>query len=407
MGTSLIMLSRRYKKMIGRCTLLFLAGTALQFLVGRLDPSFLTYPWGLVLALNYLYLLIFLYTQTNKWEWVKGLYGREACVVSLASVLMMTLLFGLIRQDASSDGLLGKLGFTQMLSSWSFNFLLFHFMSVIGLKSIDDLWHWKRSRISTLLFHAALFVILVAGLFGSGDKVRVKVSVDIGKSVQMGVSPSGERVSLPFALWLKEFTMDEYPPRLYVASDERFSKHFVVVEEKGSSGTVDSWQIVCLDYIEMAGRMHQDSTYVPMKHVGSTSAAYVKATHLQTRESVEGWVSCGSHIFTGDVVSLPDGKFVVMPPREPKKYLSNVVVEFAGEKQNHQIAVNAPATIGSWKIYQSGYDRSRGKWSTTSVLECVKDAWYVPVQIALWLILGGGVWLVFFSWKERRKEGKK
>lgn len=392
--------------MIGRCILLFVAGTALQFLVGRLDPSFLAYPWGLVLALNYLYLLIFLYTQADKWKWVRRLYDREACIVSLVSVLMMTLLFGLIRQDASSDGLLGRLGFTHMVSSWCFNLLLFHFMSVIGLKSIDDLHHWRKHRISTVLFHAAFFVILVAGVFGSGDKVRVKVSADIRKPVQMGVASSGEHVSLPFTLLLKEFTMDEYPPRLYVASDERLSEHFVVVEEKGDSGSIASWQIVCLDYIEMAGRMHQDSAYVPMKHVGATSAVYVKATHLQTRESVEGWVSCGSHIFTGDALSLPDGNFVVMPPREPKKYLSNVVVEMAGEKYLHEIAVNAPATVGSWKIYQSGYDRSRGKWSTASVLECVKDAWYVPVQIALWLVLGTGVWLVLFSWKER-KEGKK
>ena len=44
--------------MIGRCAVLFAAGTALQFLMGGLNPSFLSYPWGIVLAVNYLYVLI-------------------------------------------------------------------------------------------------------------------------------------------------------------------------------------------------------------------------------------------------------------------------------------------------------------------------------------------------------------
>ena len=47
------MLSQPYKILIGRCAVLFSAGTALQFLVGALNPSFLAYPWGIVLADNY------------------------------------------------------------------------------------------------------------------------------------------------------------------------------------------------------------------------------------------------------------------------------------------------------------------------------------------------------------------
>ena len=78
------------------------------------------------------------------------------------------------------------------------------------------------------------------------------------------------------------------------------------------------------------------------------------------------------------------------------------------EKEQVEIAVNHPADIGFWKIYQSGYDSSRGRWSTTSVLECVKDAWYVPIQIALWLILAAGAWMIGYGWKasKKRKEDK-
>jgi hypothetical protein len=158
-----------------------------------------------------------------------------------------------------------------------------------------------------------------------------------------------------------------------------------------------------LEYLDMAGRLHPDSAYIPMQHVGATTAVLVKATHSETHQEVIGWISCGSHIFDGSALSLPDGSSLVMPRREVKKYLSSVELESKEGKKHLEIAVNHPATIGSWNIYQSGYDSDRGRWSTLSVLECVKDAWYMPVYVALWLILAAGVWMLFHGWNMRRK----
>ena len=397
------MLSQPYKNLIGRCAVLFSAGTALQFLVGPVNPSFLAYPWGIVLAVNYLYVLILLYCQADKWKWVKKWYDRPACIVSLVSLLILTLFFGLIRQDASTDGLGGMLGFTDMTSSWIFNIFLIHFMTVMGFKSIDDVWHWKKRNPSVIAFHVAVFVVLVCGVFGSGDKIRMKVAASIGNPVHVGMAHDGRQVELPFVLRLQDFTLDEYPPRIHRVADNLLSKEFVVIEEAGSNGPLDAWQVECLDYLDMAGRLHPDSAYVSMQHVGATTAVYVKALHHETRQTVEGWISCGSHIFDGSALSLPDGSSLVMPRREVKKYLSSVELETKEGKKHLEIAVNHPATIGSWKIYQSGYDSDRGRWSTLSVLECVKDAWYMPVYVALWLILAAGVWMLFHGWNVRRK----
>ena len=397
------MLSQSYKNLIGRCAVLFSAGTALQFLVGALNPSFLAYPWGIVLAVNYLYVLILLYCQADKWKWVKGLYDRPACIVSLASLLVLSVLFGLIRQDASTDGLWGLLGFRQMTSSWTFNFFLIHFMTVMGLKSIDDVWHWKKLNLSVIVFHVAAFVVLASGIFGSGDKVRVKIATTVGKPVQTGVSNGNQQVELPFVLRLTDFTLEEYPPRIHRVTENLLSKEFVVVEGENNEGVLGSWQVEYLEYLDMAGRLHPDSAYIPMQHVGATTAVLVKATHSETHQEVRGWISCGSHIFDGSALSLPDGSSLVMPRREVKKYLSSVELETKEGKKHLEIAVNHPATIGSWKIYQSGYDSDRGRWSTLSVLECVKDAWYMPVYVALWLILAAGVWMLFHGWNMRRK----
>ena len=305
--------------MIGRCALLFLAGTALQLCIGNVDISFLTYPWGLVGAVNYLYILIILYAYQEKLTFVRRMYDRASYITSLASMLILTLLFGLIPQDASIGGLIDLLGFNQMSSSWIFVLFLFLFMTIVGLKAIEDVHHWKKHSLPAVLMHVSFFVILVASVFGSGEKIRLRITAIEGHPVSTGVTDKGKRVELPFTILLKDFSLEEYPP----------------------------------------------------------------VVHL-----------------------LPDGSEVVMPRREVKKYLSEVEIWKGEEKHAFDIAVNQPASMGSWKIYQSGYDTSRGKFSQISILECVKDGGYIAVHIAMWTILLSSV-LMFIMRTKNKKEDKE
>lgn len=307
-----MMLAPRYKSLMKRYACLLGVGMAFQFLIGEIDPSFLVYPWGLVIAINYLYVLIFLFVRSDQWKWVKCEYDRPASIASLSSLLLLTLLFGLIRQDNSTDGLMGWLGFTHMQTSWIFNIFLFQFMTMIGLKALDDICHWKKRRITKMVMHVSLFIILLAAIFGSGDKLRVRVMATEGHPVQIGLTHQGEQVVLPFILTLKDFSVEEYP-----------------TEEKGT--------------------------------------------------------------------------MVI------KQFHSELEVKQGEKMEVVNISVNHPAQIGSWRIYQSGYDTARGKMSTLSILECVRDGWYEVIHLALWLILAGGVWMFLQGWSysKQKKEGKE
>lgn len=390
--------------MMQRCALLLVAGTALHLSLGKVDPSFLAYPWGVIIAVNYLYLLILLRANADKWKWVKGWYDRAAYITSLASMLVLTLLFGLIRQDGSTDGLAGSLGLTQMSFSWIFNLFLLHFTTVMGLKAIDDVWHWRKRKLPNVLIHVSVFVIFTAAIFGSGDKEKVKVTLPLGMPEQMGVTNLGMSARLPFTLTLKEFVLDEYPPHIHLYERETLSPQFVVVDGEGSVGSIGDWQLECVDYLSNAARLSADSGYVDMHHVGATTAVLLKAIHASNGNSIEGWVSCGSHIFAGNALLLPNGSQLVMPQREAKKYLSRVEVSDKKQTRTFDISVNHPATLGPWKIYQSGYDSARGRWSTISVLECVKDGWYTLVHIAMWMILAASALLFVMGWGARKKK---
>ena len=137
-------LSWGYKRAFIRCLLLFVVGIVLQCVVGDFDNGFLRYPWGLILAVNYLYLLILLHFQRSKWRWVNRLSDHYASVSALGSMVIMTIIFGLTRQDASTEGLVGLLGFSRMTSSWPFNLLLLYFTTTVGLAVVDDLHHWRQ-----------------------------------------------------------------------------------------------------------------------------------------------------------------------------------------------------------------------------------------------------------------------
>ena len=312
------MLSRRYKQLIGRYALLLIAGMALQFFLGNVDASFLSYPWSLVVAVNFLYILILVYAKSDAVKGFRRLYDRPAYLTSLVSMLVLTLLFGLIRQDGSPEGIWGMLGFTRMATSWIFVLFLVHFTTVIGLKAVEDVHRWRHRKWTAVVMHVSFFIILAWAIFGSGDKVRVKVTTALDTPIGMGMTENREMYELPFVLTLKEFVLEEYPPQVYVI----------------------------------------------------------------------------------------DGKEMVMPRREVKKFLSRVAVTDKDGTKEVEVLVNHPARIGAWKIYQSGYDSARGKQSTISILECVKDSWYPMIHVAMWMILVGGVMMFVLGFKKKGEDKK-
>ena len=383
-----------YKRAFLRCLLLFVVGVVLQCVVGDFDNGFLRYPWGLILAVNYLYLLILLHFQRDKWRWVNRLSDHYASVSALGSMVLITILFGLTRQDVSTEGLVGLLGFSRMTSSWPFNLLLFYFTTTVGLTVVEDLHHWRQRNLAAMMSHVAVFVVLTCGMFGSADKMRVTVNAHLERPVAEGIDSKGVSQTLPFAITLKEFAMEEYSPKLYLLDthQESSSEDFLLVEDAAAKGEIDGWQLRVERLIDMAGRMPDSDEWREMIHTGAAPAVYLSATNTATGATYSGWVSCGSHIFEPSYLRLGERYAVAMPRRDAKRYLSRVDVEqMSGERKRFDIEVNHPARVGAWRIYQVGYDTARGRWSSISVLECVKDGWYSAIHISLWLMLSAGV----------------
>lgn len=383
-----------YKTAFLSCALLILAGAALQLLFGDLGRSFLRNPWGIVIAINYLYLLILAYAKADSWKWVKKIYDHH----SMAAVLTMMTLMCIV------------LGFTDISHTWPLGLAMTAFTTVLGLRTIDDICNWRHRKILPLISHAAVFVIFAAGIFSSGDKMRVTINAPVGHPVHTGTTSDGTHVRLPFVVTLKSFEMDKYPPKLYIIDprEGNSSESYMTVTDKGETTVLDDWSITVKDYIADAGILQDSTQYRPMNHVGATCAALVEARNLNTGLTAEGWVSCGSHIFPPAVLQLPDGLAVSMPKREPERFLSEIIVINDKEERTYDLEVNKPAKSGPWRIYLMGYDSERGRWSTYATLECIRDGWYPVIQTALWMVLAAGVAMALTAGRggRRRKEGQ-
>ena len=144
-------------------------------------------------------------------------------------------------------------------------------------------------KIGKIVAIVAVLVVLVAGVFGSGDKQRVNVTTQVGHTTHVGLTDDGEQVQLPFALTLKEFTMDEYPPKLYVLDTrtESSSMDFLSVEAEGAAADIEGWHIVAERSIDMAGRLTESGEWQQMEHIGAAPAVYVRARHTLSGEEFE------------------------------------------------------------------------------------------------------------------------
>ena len=398
-----------YKRAFMRCGCLVVVGAVLQMAFGDFDNKFLRYPWGLIFAINYLYLLLLVYVQSAKWKWLQQLYDGYAMVSSLTSMMVLTIIFGFTRQDPATQGLVGALGFSRMTSSWIFNLMLLYFVSSLGVCVMRDVHHWRKVRLAALMSHVVVFVALCAAMFGSADKERVMVDLQLDRMTYMGQTAAGEERELPFGLTLRKFQMDEYPAKLYIldAQTEESSQEFLSAEHVGAEDVVDGWRLRVKQSIDMAARMPESDVFREMHHVGAAPAVMVEAVSEATGERYEGWVSCGSHIFEPAFLWLGERYVVAMPRREAKRYLSRIeIMDGNGELWREDVEVNKPARVGSWRMYQVGYNTQLGRWSTSSVVECVRDGWWSVVQVALWMLLASGV-VMFLTAQGKRLAPKK
>ena len=403
-----------YKESFTVCAGLAAIGLVLQLATGKADLQGLAFPVNCFAGGGYLFLISVLFFGGRRKPLIRWVGGFPAAVSAMVSLVFLLLIMGMTRQYASVaelPGWQGRLGFSQMLSSWPFVLSMLWFMTVLWLVILNRLCSFGLKSIPFLLNHLGLFLALIGGVLGSADMQRLEMTATVGKPEWRGISAGGEVVELSLAVELNRFTIEEYPPKLMLLDNgtgkmlpegKPFS---LLLEEENTSTCLGEWRISTGKILPLAASVATEDTlrFTEFRSVGATTAVYVTARRKDTGEKREGWISCGSFMFPYKALRLDETVSLVMPPREPRRYASEVTVYTrSGNNTEALIEVNKPFRIEGWDIYQLSYDEGKGKWSDISVFELVRDPGLPVVYTGIWMMLAGAVCL--FGIPKKRKE---
>ena len=202
---------------------LLIIGILLQMTVGAINWDLFACPVNVIVLVVYIIALIVMHLLRKRVYLFSWLSHYSAAVSALLWVVGMTVVMGLIRQapsghapNASTD----LLGFSQMIASWPFVLLYFWMVTALGLTILRASFPFKWRRLSFLLNHIGLFVALIAATLGNADMQRLKMTTRMGNAEWRATDDKGQLIELPLAIELKDFTIDEYPPKLMLIDNE-------------------------------------------------------------------------------------------------------------------------------------------------------------------------------------------
>lgn len=396
---------------------LLVIGMLLQMTVGAINWDLFACPVNVIVLVVYIIALIVMHLLRKRVYLFGWLSHYSAAVSALLWVVGMTVIMGLVRQVPSghaSNASTDLLGFSQMISSWPFVLLYFWMVTALGLTILRASFPFKLSRLSFLLNHIGLFVALIAATLGNADMQRLKMTTRMGNAEWRATDDKGQLVELPLAIELKDFTIDEYPPKLMLIDNEtgrtlpEKSPVHILLEEGVSDGNLQDWQLTIEQSIPMAASVATEDTlkFTEFHSMGATYAVYLKVVNQKTQQMKEGWVSCGSFLFPYKAIRLNSLTSLVMPEREPQRFASEVkIYTQEGTITEGTIEVNRPMEVEGWKIYQLSYDETKGRWSDVSIFELVRDPWLPVVYTGIMMMMAGAICL-FVNAQKRKEEDK-
>lgn len=429
----------KYREGIAISVGLLITGALLQVSIGPVEWLVFMWPANIIALVILIVALGLFYALRPKVYLFKFMTQVEAAVPALAAASVLTIIMGLSRQVPEGRPAVDPIGLTRMLSFWPFVLIYLWNIVIVAEVGIQQLMHFQKRFIPSLISHLGLFVFVTCGTLGSADMQRLKMYCEEGKPEWRGIDDHQEVHELPLAIELQKFTIDEYPPKLAIFDSKtgkvlpKDKPQNIIIEQNFTSEELLGWNITVEKYIEdampasmlkmmkgmpaqMMQMMKMDDLgmrinaggFVEYKGKGAATAILIKA---QKGSAVKkGWVSSGSYMFPMSSLKLDDKTEIAMSAREPLRYASdvNVYTQDGNAIQAH-IEVNKPFSIGPWKIYQLDFNKEQGKWSTLSVYELVSDPWLPATYVDIYLLLIGAV-LMFITAgrnKYKKEEDKK
>ncbi|MBP8792648.1 MAG: cytochrome c biogenesis protein ResB [Lutibacter sp.] len=376
---------------------LIVTGFFLEVFVATDTAFTIVYPYNVIGLVIYILVLFVLYKWFTESQLIRWLTKVPASISSIALITFMVMIMGIIPQIPSQNNIINSLGLNHITNNWAFLFILFQFLTCLGLISIKRILQFKWSNFGFILNHVGLFLALIAGVLGSGDLQRLSINVYENKPSFIATDANRNEVELPFAIYLNDFLIEEYNPKLALVDNKTGSiahndgKNLYLVE-KGETYHFHNFEVKIDNFLPNAIRF--GTRYESVNELGSPPAAKITVKNIENDSIQTAWISSGSFRYPYESLKISEEYSIVMTIPEVKKFSSDIdILTIEGERISTILEVNKPFKYEGWKIYQLSYDDKKGKWSDLSVIELVKDPWLPFIYIGIFMMIAGAIYM--------------
>ena len=380
---------------------LVIAGFIIEYFAGSAKIILPEWPINLIVIIGYLIITAVSY-YFIKGIVVKWMVSIPSAIAAVSTMTILVLFMGFIPQN-DGDGFATQIGLTHVTRSWPYLLLSLYLLTVLTFSIFKRLKRpFNLKKIAYLLNHGGLWIVIVSASLGTGDLKRLNLYVEEGESERIAIDASRTQYKVPFEIKLHDFEMETYPPKLALYSNmtgelvkSKADKNPVSVAPDLNT-SVGDWQIKVKEYYPDA--IPEKDKYKPRETTGATPAALVSVTNPEQNISREGWVTSGNAWIESRRLPVSRAFTLVMLSPTAERYASDLTITTPdGEQERITLEVNKPYSFGSWKIYQSGYDSQKGKYSELSILELVYDPWLEVVYTGIFMLIFGSLYLMLYG----------
>jgi len=381
---------------------IFLLGTALELITGGKGAALPHWPANLQFGLAFIVLLIFLHVYYRQTVIVKWLSRVPAAISAIALFTILVLILGLSKQNEADASELSRLtGMDHIRNSYTFLLSGFYLLTSLGLVVLRRLTPFTFKNIGFALNHMGLWIIVFAGSLGASDLERLTIYVEEGQSVYYAYDQNRQPREVPFTVTLLDFDIKDFPPKLALIEQpdmrvpENLKNNLSLIKE-GSEYNLGRWTVAVRQFLPNARK--EGEIFVATEDSFSVPAALIEARAVAGSEPVTGWLSCGNFVHEPAFMFLDNKYALAMTIPEPKEFSSQIeVVQNNGKRETLKLIVNDPVHVGAWNLYQLSYDEEKGKWSTLSVIEAIRDPWISFVYAGIFMVIAGALYLFWIG----------
>ena len=365
---------------------LWFVGIQLEFLTGPVSKNILQFPHNFYFIVFWHFILLIIYFKFP--QILKTSLSKEFIFTSMGGLVFLITIAGVVPLN--------------IVNSWPYLFTLILLTSTLFLTIIKRLAKFSPGDSVFLLNHLGLWVLLIATTFGSNDRLSLKMNLYEGKAVWEAYDQNSKLYPLPFAIYLSDFILEEYPPEIAL-----FNESGKLIIKKKTSGKKHE-RIQLKNYEVYINEVSDNGVYFNenwknAKHPGSVWHANIKVYDKKNQKFQSGGdIATGSFMQTEQILSLENKMMIRYLPARPQKFSSLVKVFTPAQIElETSIEVNKPLKFDRYQIYQHSYDNKLGKWSELSVLELVYDPWIKIVYGGMVFLLIGTIGFVLFPKKRK------